>query len=102
MREPSSQLRLIFLLVIAVGLTSFASGQQYLYTNDNVSNHTNSTTALKVSSSGAVKMIKTYSTGGKSAGGSAYYASRPIIFVKTSSNSCLFLSNGGDSTISAF
>ena len=102
MREPSSRVCLHLLLAITCCLSSFAAGQQYLYTNDNVSNHINSTTALKVSTAGAVKMIKTYSTGGRSAGGGAYYASRPIAYVKTSSSSCLFLSNGGDSTISAF
>ena len=50
---------------------------------------------------GAVKLIKTYPTGGKSAG-AGYFALSPITSAKTRLGTCLFVSNGGDSTIAAF
>ena len=71
-----SQLFVVATLLAACTPTLHA--QQYLYTNDNVANHTNSTTALRVSSTGAVKAIATYSTGGKSTGGNSYFALSPI------------------------
>jgi len=75
--------------------------QQYIYTNDNVAGRGNSTTALTVSPKGVVKVVKTYPAGGKSAG-SSYFALSPITSAKTRLGSCLFVSNGGDSTIGAF
>ncbi|HXM21541.1 MAG TPA: beta-propeller fold lactonase family protein [Terriglobales bacterium] len=78
-----------------------AQAQQYIYTNDNVAGGGNSTTALTVSAKGVVKVIKTYPTGGKSAG-SSYFALSPITSAKTVLGSCLFVSNGGDSTIAAY
>jgi len=86
---------------IFVACAANMQGQQYLYTNDNVADGTNSTTALTVSSKGALKVIKTYPTGGKSAG-SSYFALSPITSVGTRLGNCLFVSNGGDSTIAAF
>ncbi len=76
--------------------------QQYIYTNDNIANQTNSTTVLKVSKKGGVKVVKTYSTGGKSAGGSSYFALAPLATAHVKKSNCLFVSNGGDSTIAAF
>jgi 6-phosphogluconolactonase (cycloisomerase 2 family) len=76
--------------------------QQFIYTNDNLANQTNSTTALKVNKKGAVKVIKTYSTGGKSTGSSSYFALVPLAVSRIKRSNCLFVSNGGDSTIAAF
>ena len=90
------------LLIGVLGLTTgSALAQQYIYTNDNVANSTNSTTALAVSVKGALKILKTYSTGGKSAG-SGYFAVSTVTSGKTRLGDCLFVSNGGDSTIAAF
>jgi len=54
-----------------------------------------------VSGKGVLKVLKTYSTGGKSAG-SGYFALSPVTSAKTRLGMCLFVSNGGDSTIAAF
>jgi len=78
-----------------------AFGQQYVFTNDNVANSTNSTTALAVDAKGVLKVLKTYPTGGKSAG-SSYFALSPVTSARTRLGTCLFVSNGGDSTIAAF
>jgi 6-phosphogluconolactonase (cycloisomerase 2 family) len=96
------KLHIILLVAIALTTASVAQAQQYLYTNDNVANKPNSTTALKVNSAGNVILIKTYPTGGKSSGAGVYYASQPIAYAVVGKNSCLFVSNGGDSTITAF
>ena len=102
MTSVLERLRFVLLMGLALGLCAANSqAQQYIYTNDNVAGGTNSTTALKVSGSGAVKAIKTYSTGGKSAG-NGYFALDPIASAKLRLGSCLFVSNGGDSTIAAF
>lgn len=76
-------------------------GQQYLFTNDNVSGGNNSTTALAVKAQGTLKVLKTYPTGGKSAG-SAAFALSPITFAHTRTRYCVFVSNGGDDTVAAF
>jgi 6-phosphogluconolactonase (cycloisomerase 2 family) len=79
--------------------------QQYIFTNDNVYDGNgktlNSTTALSVSTSGKIKVLHTYSTGSVSAGG-GYFAQTAVAYTETKTNNCLFVSNGGDSTISAF
>jgi hypothetical protein len=75
--------------------------QQYIYTNDNVAGGGNRTTALSVSPRGLMKVIKAYPTGGKSAG-SGYFALSPVTSARTGLGTCLFVSNGGDSTIAAF
>jgi 6-phosphogluconolactonase (cycloisomerase 2 family) len=95
---PSCMLLLVGILGLSTGS---ALAQQYIYTNDNVANSTNSTTALTASVKGALKILKTYSTGGKSAG-SGYFALSPVTSAKTKLGDCLFVSNGGDSTIAAF
>jgi 6-phosphogluconolactonase (cycloisomerase 2 family) len=87
--------------VVFVVYAAEVQAQQYLYTNDNVSSGANSTTALTVSSKGVVKVIKTYPTGGKSAE-SGYFALSPITSARTALGTCLFVSNGGNSTIAAF
>jgi 6-phosphogluconolactonase (cycloisomerase 2 family) len=61
----------------------------------------NSTTALSVSATGVIKVLHTYSTRAESAGGS-YFAETPVAYAETKTNDCLFVSNGGNSTISAF
>jgi hypothetical protein len=67
-----------------------ALAQQYIFTNDNVANSGNSTTALSVHSKGAVKLLKTYPTGGKTAG-SSYFALSPITSAKIRLGlACLF------------
>lgn len=92
------------LMLAAAGLVlcpAILPAQQYIYTNDNVANQTNSTTVLKVSKKGGVKVIKTYSTGGKSTGGNSYFALAPLASAQIKRTNCLFVSNG-DSTIAAF
>ncbi len=102
MKKLLERLRVLFLAGVVLGLCApRVQAQQYIYTNDNVAGGTNSTTALTVSAKGAVKLIKTYTTGGKSAG-NGYFALSPIASAKTRLGSCLFVSNGGDSTIAAF
>jgi 6-phosphogluconolactonase (cycloisomerase 2 family) len=79
--------------------------QQYIFTNDDVydgnGNTLNSTTALRIDKDGALKVLHTYSTGAESAGG-GYFALTAVAYAETVSNDCLFVSNGGNSTISAF
>jgi 6-phosphogluconolactonase len=96
--KPSRVLSLIGIFALC---TSTALAQQYVFTNDNVANSGNSTTALTVSGKGVIKVLKTYPTGGKSAG-SGYFALSSVISAKTRLGTCLFVSNGGDSTIAAF
>jgi 6-phosphogluconolactonase (cycloisomerase 2 family) len=93
--------RLLSLVGIPALLAANALAQQYIFTNDNIANGGNSTTGLRLSGNGALKIIKTYPTGGKSAG-SGYFALSPITSAKTRLGTCLFVSNGGDSTIAAF
>jgi len=92
---------IISLACILASWTCNALAQQYIFTNDNVANSGNSTTALTVSGKGALKVLKTYPTGGKSAG-SGYFALSPVTSARTRLGTCLFVSNGGDSTIAAF
>jgi hypothetical protein len=93
----------LLLFMVLLALSSHAAAQtrahQYLYTNNN--DAFNSTTALEVSSSGTAKVINTYSTGSAGAGG-GYFALVAIATAHVRSNFCLFVSNGGDSTIAAF
>lgn len=88
-----------------VGIFALCAGnavaQQYIFTNNNVANAENSTTAMTVSAKGVPRVLKTYPTGGKSAG-SGYFALSPITSARTRLGTCLFVSNGGDSTIAAF
>ncbi len=101
MGSPISKLRL-FLLVVAASTFCFAApSQQYIYTNNNIAS-ANSTTAIKVSKTGSLKVIATYATGGKGTGVRAYWALHPATSAQTKSNQCLFVANGGDSTIGAF
>jgi hypothetical protein len=92
-------------VISLIGTFAFCCGgaraQQYIFTNDNVANSGNSTTALTVNGKGAIKVLKTYPTGGKSAG-SGYFALSPVTSARTRLGTCLFVSNGGDSTIAAF
>lgn len=75
--------------------------QQYIITNDDVFTGTNTASVLKVSPAGQVKLLQTYSTGGLTAGG-GLFALTGIASTHTGTNTCVFVSNGGDSTISAF
>jgi Lactonase, 7-bladed beta-propeller len=102
MKSLLKRLRVLSLAGVALGACApHAQAQQYIYTNDNMSSGTNSTSALTVNSKGKVKLIKTYPTGGKSAG-NGYFALSPITSAKTRLGDCLFVSDGGDSTIAAF
>ena len=94
-------LQVLSLVGVLAGCSSNVFAQQYIFTNDNVANTGNSTTVLTVSAAGALKVIKTYPTGGKSAG-SGYFALSSVTSAKTRLGTCLFVSNGGDSTIAAF
>jgi 6-phosphogluconolactonase (cycloisomerase 2 family) len=93
--------RAICLAAIFALCAAGARGQQYIFTNDNVANSTNSTTALTLNAKGVLKVLKTYPTGGKSAG-SGYFALSPVTSARIRLGTCLFVSNGGDSTIAAF
>ena len=75
--------------------------QQYIITNDDVFSGTNTASVLKVSATGRVKLLQTYSTGGLTAGG-GFFALTGVASTHTGTNTCVFVSNGGDSTISAF
>lgn len=77
------------------------SAQQYIITNDDVFSGTNTASVLKVSRTGKVQLLQTYSTGGLTAGG-GFFALTGIASTHTGTNTCVFVSNGGDSTISAF
>jgi len=90
-------------LFAAVGLTcaSASLAQQFVYTNDNIVS-SNSTSLLSVDSTGSLKVVHTYSTGGKGSGSGSYYASQPIAAAQTLANWCLFVSNAGSSNIAAF
>lgn len=102
MKSLPERLRVLCLAGVALGLCApITQAQQYIYTNDNMSTGANSTSALTVSTKGVVKLIKTYATGGKSAG-NGYFAVSTITSAKTRLGSCLFVSDGGDSTIAAF
>jgi 6-phosphogluconolactonase (cycloisomerase 2 family) len=90
-----------FAMAVLVLSANNGQAQQYVFSNNNVAGTSNSTTAMKVSSAGAIKVIHTYPTGGKSSG-SAYFSLTPIATSKTVLGSCLFVSNGGDSTIAAY
>jgi 6-phosphogluconolactonase (cycloisomerase 2 family) len=94
-------LRLLSVVGVLAGWGGVGFAQQYIFTNDNVANSGNSTTALTVKGNGVLKVLKTYSTGGKSAG-SGYFAVSTVTSAKTRLGTCLFVSNGGDSTIAAF
>jgi 6-phosphogluconolactonase (cycloisomerase 2 family) len=102
MKSFLKQWLVLSLVGVALGLSAReAQSQQYIYTNDNVSGGANSASALTVNSKGAVKLIKTYATGGNGAG-NGYFALTPIASAKTRLGNCLFVSNGGESTIAAF
>lgn len=90
---------LLVVLLIAACLP--ASAQQYIVTNDNAFGSTNSATVLKVSTSGQVKVLQTYTTGGPAAGG-AFFALTGVASARVGTNTCVFVSNGGNSTIAAF
>jgi 6-phosphogluconolactonase (cycloisomerase 2 family) len=77
--------------------------QQYIYTNDNIqfNSGNNSTTAYKVSPSGALTLIKTYATGGLGSNGS-YFAQIEIASAQTKTNECLFVADGYSNDVAAF
>jgi len=94
--------KLLWEYLVWMGLSGTGlQAQQYIFTNNNDSSGSNSITSLSVNGKGAIKVIKTYPTGGKSAG-SSYFALSPVTFAHTRLGDCVFVSNGGDSTIAAF
>jgi 6-phosphogluconolactonase len=97
--RPSWVLSLVCIFALWEGN---ARAQQYIFTNDNVANKGNSATVFTVNGKGVVRAIKTYPTGGKSAGSTVYFALSSITSARTRLGNCLFVSNGGDSTIAAF
>jgi 6-phosphogluconolactonase (cycloisomerase 2 family) len=101
MSRLSKLFRVLSLAGVGLALSTNLQAQQYIYTNNNVAGVRNSTTALSVSQKGVVKVIKTYPTGGKSAG-NGYFAISPITSARIRLGNCLFVSNGGDSTIAAY
>ena len=101
MKSLTRSSQVFFLFGFLTLSAASALAQQYIFTNDNVANSNNSTTALTLTKDGALKVLKTYPTGGKSAG-SGYFALSPVTSAKTRLGSCLFVSNGGNSSIGAF
>jgi 6-phosphogluconolactonase (cycloisomerase 2 family) len=105
MRGFGTRLLLCGVAVLAALCPVTLHAQQYIFTNDNVyagnGNTPNSTTALSVSSKGVAKVIATYTTGGVSSGGGDF-AQTQVASADTSAGSCVFASNGGNSTIAAF
>jgi 6-phosphogluconolactonase len=97
--RPSWALSLVGIFALWAGN---ARAQQYIFTNDNVANKGNSATVFSVNGKGVLKAIKTYPTGGKSAGSTVYFSLSSITSARTRLGNCLFVSNGGDSTIAAF
>jgi 6-phosphogluconolactonase len=88
-------------LLILACLCLPAAAQQYIVTNDNAFGSINSATVLKVSTTGQMKVLQTYPTGGPSAGG-AFFALMGVASARVGTNTCVFVSNGGNSTIAAF
>ena len=86
---------------VALACASASSAQEYVYTNDNIAS-ANSSTVLSVDTTGSLKVLHTYSTGGMGSGGGSDYASQPVAAAKTSANWCLFVSNARSSNIAAF
>jgi len=101
MKQSWSLLRVLVFAATLAFWPYVMQGQQYVYTNNNIVK-ANSTTALKVGNGGALKVLKTHGTGGLGAGGQVYFGLTTIASAKTSAETCLFVSNGGDSTIAAF
>lgn len=101
MKGLISKSLLLLLAGAALSYAPAAEAQQFLYTNDNVAT-ANSTTVLRVGTTGALTVLETYSTGGAGSGNGSYYASQPIAAAQTSANWCLFVANAGSSSIAAF
>jgi len=96
-----SKLRSLLLAAAALACASASLAQQYVFTNDNITS-ANSTTVLSVDTTGSLKVLQTYATGGMGSGGGSDYASQPIVAAETSANWCLFVSNARSSSIAAF
>jgi len=101
MRSHVSRLYLFFLLLSAAAFCRAEHSPQYIFTNNNIAGG-NSTTALRVEADGSLKVLATYPTGGKGAGGGAYWGLHPATSAQTKSHQCLFVANGGDSSIASF
>ena len=95
------KLRFLMLGAAALACVSASLAQQYVYTNDNIAS-ANSATVLSVDTTGSLKVLQTYSTGGMGSGGGSDYGSQPIAAARTSANWCLFVSNARSSSIAAF
>jgi 6-phosphogluconolactonase (cycloisomerase 2 family) len=98
-----SQFGLLWLSAVVVLCPALLHAQQYLYTNDSIQFNSgkNSVTAYKVSSKGAVSLIKSYPTGGLGSNGS-YFASIDIASGKTASNDCIFASDAYSDDVAAY
>jgi 6-phosphogluconolactonase (cycloisomerase 2 family) len=94
---------LLFLAALLLVVLPYAlQAQQYVYANndDDSGGDHNLVTAFKVSSTGQMTVINTYPTGGLGTGG--FNAINAVIASKAGSNVCLFVSNGGSNSVSAF
>jgi 6-phosphogluconolactonase len=100
------RLRFRTLLSLAAVLSTVfpcaSRAQQYVYANndDDSGGDHNIVTAFKVSNIGQMSVIDTYQTGGLGTGG--YNAVSIITAAKIGSSDCLFVSNGGSNSVSAF
>ena len=92
-----------FLAAVSTLGPAVLHAQQYLYTNDNIQFNSgkNSTTAYKVSSTGTVTAIKTYTTGVCGAN-VTYFAQIEIASAQTTTNQCLFVADGYSNDVAAF
>jgi Domain of unknown function DUF11/MBG domain (YGX type)/Ubiquitin-activating enzyme E1 FCCH domain/Lactonase, 7-bladed beta-propeller len=89
----------LLLIVLAIALPSTANAQSFVYVNNQGVD--NSVVAFSVSSNGSLSEItgSPYSTGGAGATASCYGADRIVV---SAAGNLLFVSNGGDQTISVF
>jgi hypothetical protein len=103
MTRSNRLLVISFLAAVSTLAPAILQAQQYLFTNDNIQYNSakNSATAYKVSLSGTVTPLKTYSTGGLGSNGS-YFAQIEIASAHTKTNECLFVADGYSNDVAAF
>src|ERR1700682_2218463 len=81
-----------------IGLVAFSASLEatVIYTNDDVPG-SNTVSQFSVAADGSLKLVSSVATGGSGMGGGAYAVNRII-----TSGSHLFVSNGGNGSVSAF
>ena len=95
-------IRIMLAALFMLGIIPTRSqAQQYVYTNENLYQQTNTTTALKVGPQGQLKKIQRYFTGGMGTG-SQSPGQAMIVAARVASGYCLFVANGGSDNIAGF